>query len=311
MGKGSWQNNHNLSPETLNWVVDATGICTKIQSVGRLKGATSSTLYRIEADYKGRDIKLVLRLFTKSEWLAAESDLALHEARSLKKAKEANVPVPELVAYDEYGEHCCVPAILMTYMPGSIDLKPAGLDDRLYNLADLLAAIHATEVGTYPWKYFCWNDPSCYRRPVWSKFPELWEKAIEIVLGPEPEEKECFLHRDYHPTNVLWQDKRISGIVDWVNACIGPASVDLSHCRANLQALYGVREADFFLKAYQAIVGGRFEHHPYWDLSTIVGNLPGPPDVYPPWVEFGVRDLNSKLLAERADEYLSSVMARL
>ncbi|MBI1925365.1 aminoglycoside phosphotransferase family protein [Candidatus Poribacteria bacterium] len=295
--------------DALRWVVDSVGPGAKIQSVWGLAGATSSAVYGIEVEYNGRRFKLVLRLFVKEDWLAEEPDLALHEAESLKKAGDADLPTPDVIAYDEKGFHCGVPAVLMTYLPGVVELKPVNLDNWLYQLAESLISVHAVEVGTYRWRYFSWNDLSCLEPPSWSKHRELWEKAIEIVLQPEPEERACFIHRDYHPTNVLWQDNRISGVIDWVNACLGPASVDLSHCRGNLFALYGVAAADRFLHAYQSLVGGAFEYQPYWDLTAAIGALPEP-GIYPPWIEFGIRHLNTDILKERADEFLASVMAR-
>jgi len=305
------KNSFGLSFEVLHWVTDSIGSGTKIQSVCTMAGATSSTLYKIEADYRGYNIKLTLRLFTNEEWLKENPDLAFHEAESLKKARKADIPTPEVIAYDEKGIHCGIPATLITYLTGSVELKPIDFDNWLYQIAESLIHIHAVEVGTFAWSYFCWNDISNYKPPNWSRFPKLWEKAIEIVLGPQPEENECFIHRDYHPTNILWQNNRISGIIDWVNACRGPTHVDISHCRRNLVDLYGVKVADQFLKAYQSFAETSFEHHPYWDLTSIVGVLPGPPDVYSPWITFGIQHLNSEILTECADDYLLSVMSRL
>jgi hypothetical protein len=78
----------------------------------------------------------------------------------------------------------------------------------------------------------------------------------------------------------------------------------------NLAGLYGVAAADRFLAAYQAVTGPDFAYHPFWDLLTLIEGLPGPPDVYPPWIEFGVSGLNDALMLEREDAYLHSVMAR-
>ncbi len=299
------------SPDALRWVVDAVGSGATIQAVRPLAGATSSALHSIEVNWNGRSLKLVLRRFVKEDWLKEEPDLALHEAASLKKANEADVPTPELIAYDEAGDHCGVPAILMTQLPGSVELKPEDFDNWLYQLAEVLIPIHAIEVGTYPWSYFPYNDVSRLEPPDWSRVPELWEKAIEIVAGPRPKARECFIHRDYHPNNVLWQDGQISGVVDWVNACRGAANIDVAWCRGNLAGLYGVPAADRFLHIYQSLARPSFEYHPYWDLIVAIEALPGPPAVYEGWIAHGVRHLNNEIMREREDEYLASVMARL
>ncbi len=65
-----------------------------------------------------------------------------------------------------------------------------------------------------------------------------------------------------------------------------------------------------FLDAYQSLAGNVFRYAPYRDLISVIEGLPGPPDVYAGRVAFGVRHLDEKLMRERADAYLTSLMAR-
>jgi aminoglycoside phosphotransferase (APT) family kinase protein len=301
----------NVLPRAvLHWIQDALGSGTTIQSGVRLAGATSSELHHVRARFGGADADLVLRLFVKEDWLREEPDLAVHEAASLAKACETGLPTPELVAIDSEGRQCGVPAVLMTKLPGQVELAPHDLENWLVQLAAALVSIHAVDADAYVWSYFTYNDISRLETPGWSTCPELWKKAIEIVQGTRPEVAERFIHRDYHQTNVLWQSGKISGVVDWVNACRGPAGIDLGHCRWNLAGLYGVTAADTFLDAYLSLAGDVFRYDAYWDLISVIEGLPGPPDVYAGWVAFGVRHLDDNLMRERADAYLTSLMAR-
>lgn len=312
-GKQEQMPSHNHpkpSPDTLDWITGAVGAGTTLESIRPLAGATSSTLHSITVRRNGQAIKLVLRRFTNTEWLEEEPDLARHEAESLKLAGHAATPTPELIAYDETAHSCGVPAILMTQLPGSVELRPRDFDHWLQQLAEVLLPIHSLQVGTFPWRYQPYNDLSTLQTPTWSSVPGLWERAIEIVNGPWPETRECFIHRDYHPTNVLWQADQVSGIVDWPNACRGAANIDVAWCRANLASLYGVTAADQFLQAYTASAGTTFDYHPFWDLIVAIEGLPGPPGVYPPWVEYGIRHLNADMMRERVDEYLISIISR-
>ena len=299
--------------EALRWVVEAVGRGATIQAVQPLAGATSSTLHSLEVAYRGRSLKLVLRQFTNEEWLGEEPGLAAHEAANLKKVAAAAVATPELIAYDETGKQsgCGVPAILMTQLPGSVELMPADFDNWLYRMAEVLIPIHALEADTYPWRYAPYNDIARLAVPAWSEVPGLWAKAIEIVAGPRPPTRQCFIHRDYHPNNILWQAGRISGVVDWPNACRGAANIDVAWCRGNLAGLYGVAAADRFLDFYRSLSGPSFDYHPYWDLIVAIEILPGPPDVYSGWIAHGVRHLTDDIVRQREDEYLASLMARL
>ena len=301
----------NPSAAVLRWVADAVGAGAAVQSVTPLAGATSSVLHSIEVGYQGYIVQTVLRQFVDAEWLETEPDLALHEAAGLKRAVNARVATPELIAYDEKGAGCGVPATLMTRLPGAVELKPTEFDVWLHQLAEALIPIHALEAGDFPWSYYPYSDISRLEPPGWSSFPDLWEKAIDVVAGPWPEARERFIHRDYHPNNVLWRDGRVSGIVDWVNAARGPAGIDVAWCRQNLAQLYGVEAADRFLEYYQSLAGADFEYHPFWDLIAVIELLPGPIGVYPGWTACGMVSLEAELVRVRVDDYLASLIERV
>jgi aminoglycoside phosphotransferase (APT) family kinase protein len=147
--------------------------------------------------------------------------------------------------------------------------------------------------------------------PGWSKHPEVWKRALDVVHGSAPSFRSCFVHRDYHPSNVLWSSGRVSGIVDWVNGCRGPAGIDVAWCRHNLANLHGVATADDFLAAYIAAAGSDFTYDPYWDLMSVIELLPGPPSMYEGWRAAGFPGISNTTMRERVDAYVASVVARL
>jgi hypothetical protein len=119
------------------------------------------------------------------------------------------------------------------------------------------------------------------------------------------------VHRDYHPSNVLWHNGFVTGIIDWVNGCRGPAGIDVAWCRHNLANLHDVAAADEFLTAYITAAGPEFQYDPYWDLMSVVELLPGPPSMYEGWRAGGVPSISNAVMRERVDDYVKSVVARL
>jgi aminoglycoside phosphotransferase (APT) family kinase protein len=281
-----------------------------VESVRRLPGSTSTTLYGLDAVQSGRRIPLVLRLFDNPEWLAEEPDLAAHEANNLRRAALASVPTPELVAYDPDGTQLGLQATLMTRLPGDVQLQPPDLASWLEQMAEAALAIHQVPLSDYPWHYAPYNDITQLEVPTWSHVPASWREAIERVNSPWPAARRHFIHRDYHPNNILWQGESLSGVVDWPNACLGPAGIDVAWCRSNLAGLCGVGVADRFLDAYVSLAGSGFDYDPFWDLMVIIEGLPGPPDVYEGWIAHGVRHLTDEIQRQRVDDYLGSVLAR-
>jgi aminoglycoside phosphotransferase (APT) family kinase protein len=298
-----------LSENTRRWIEGATG--ARVISDAVLPGATSSLLHAVEVEGASSKRSVVLRRFVNEKWVKAEPDVAVREGTSLQHATRAGLPAPELIALDADGEHCGVPATLVTRLEGSVVLEPSDRAQWLRGLAETAARIHRVDAGGFRWKYRRYNEGATLTLPLWSKQQDAWAKAIKIVEDPPHSYSECFVHRDYHPSNVLWQNDRVSGVVDWVNGCRGPAGIDVAWCRHNLANLHGVPAADEFLSAYVAAAGSEFKYDPYWDLMSVIELLPGPPSTYAGWRAGGVPNIADATMRERVDEYVASVVARL
>ncbi len=248
----------------------------KLEVVGRFP-ATSSTVLAVRTG-SGRD--LVVRLFTNTAWLEAEPDLAVHEAAALQLVAGAPVPTPEVVALVEGGTGD-VPAVVTTRLPGAAYLPDRPQEGWLRTLAEVAVAIAAVPTGRFPWTYDPWiaSEPQ-----VPDRGSALWARAVDVASGAEAVGPVVLLHRDHHPMNLLFGGGRLTGVVDWVNACVGPAAVDVAHCRINLAAMYGREVADRFRDLWCGLTGLRYD--PVWDVVTLVGTLPIRP--YPPWAAAGL-----------------------
>ena len=298
-----------LSENVLRWIERTTG--ARVVGAAPMRGATSSRVDDVEIDDGAGPRHVVLRRFTDEKWVKREPDLAAREGLSLQHARRAGLPVPAMIAVDARGDDCGVPATLVERIEGVVILTPADMPDWLRGLAEAAAQIHRVEASGFRWKYRRYNDGVRLTVPTWSTQQDAWRRAIEIVQSPARSYRECFIHRDYHPSNVLWQNGRVSGVVDWVNGCRGPAGIDVAWCRHNLANLHSVAIADEFLTAYVAAAGHEFEYDPYWDLMSVVELLPGPPTMYEGWRAAGVPPISGAVMRERVDNYVASLIARL
>ncbi|CAG7618508.1 phosphotransferase family protein [Paenibacillus allorhizosphaerae] len=301
---------NELPDRLLQWVVRSVNPHAAVVSIRQLHGGTSSTIHCISLQFNDKVTDYVLRQLDNEEWLQEEPDAAWHEAESLRWAAKTCLNTPQIVAYDISGSECGIPAVLMTLLEGSVDLNPQRMEPWLDGLAQTLVNIHAVEADRFSWNYFTYIDLDSLEIPAWSNAPEMWGAVFEIVRGPRPETKPCFIHRDYHPANVLWSGGAVSGVVDWVNACQGPAGIDIGHCRVDLAKLFGIEAADAFLSAYERYAGPAFRYDPYWDLLSVVDTLFGPPTVDEGWTAFGVTGLTDRLMEERLELYTASLLKR-
>ena len=268
-------------PAALAWAAAPFGPGSRVVAVAPLASAWLANHAVDVADAAGRRHRLVLRRWARPGWDEEDPDFnAAREAAVLELLAPTPVPAPALVAADPDAKVCDVPALLETRLPGG----PPGLDGDpgpvLEGLAAALPPIHAVAVpadpanpGARPVPGFRrFYEPETLSPPAWSARPELWARAFEVAAEPPPPDRPGFIHRDYHPGNTLWEDGRLTGVVDWVGGSWGPPAVDLGHMRVNLTVDLGLEAADRFLAAHRAITGA--DHHPWWDVAAAVDVVP-------------------------------------
>jgi aminoglycoside phosphotransferase (APT) family kinase protein len=221
--------------------------------------------------------RLVLRRYHNLERLAHDPwYVPAHEALALQLLTGGPVPAPHLYAADLEAAVCDVPALLESWVPGKQAWRPRDLDGYLARAAEILVAIHAVSVPSdaeLP-RYAPYNERERVVSPSFSTRPGLWERVANVLEVPRPAHREIFIHRDYHPGNVLWDGTQVTGVVDWATAAWGPAGIDLARMRLNLASHHGKEVADRFVVAYVAAGGDPSDRDPFWDLLDAADLLP-------------------------------------
>ncbi len=194
---------------------------------------------------------------------------------------------------------------------------------RLEAAAGLLVSIHGVEPGPAGWprEYQSWATEAKMSVPPWGRDPGVYEEAFARLRESAPAYEPTFLHRDFHPGNVLWEDGRVSGVVDWVETSTGPADLDVAHCMSNLAGLHGVDAALAFRRAY-VDRGGRLAEDAdaatYWQLLDLVGFLPDGTGresgataavVEGVWAAHGRADLTVQVARRRREDLLLAVLS--
>jgi aminoglycoside phosphotransferase len=306
--------------EALAWAVREAAPGGKIVRLRRLRRGSSAALHALDIQTpSGVVLRLVLRRFVRERWLAEEPDLAEREARVLRLLEDAALSTPRLVALDEDGSECGVPAVLMMRLPGALDISPRDFGAWLRQLAEVLPLIHAVSSRdltlVQPWSPY--YDLREFRPPRWSHQQGAWERVAAVANRPRPEFEPAFIHRDYHPLNVLWRRGRVSGIVDWTNASVGPRDVDVGHCKTNLAVLYGPDIARRFGEEYERLSGR--SHDPYWDVISLCDSGFSSADPSDPdggggldqFYDAGATGLTVEAARQRLDDYVESLVREL
>ncbi|MFJ8585666.1 phosphotransferase family protein [Streptomyces sp. NPDC093595] len=304
---------------TRAWVEGRLPPGDRIRAVVALRGGWTSSMRRLDIEGPGAPYSLVLRSFVKPFYVKHAAGLLTREAGILGLLAGTDVPVATLWGVDAAAEHCDHPSLLMSLLPGSVRLDEDDVERRTRLLARQLAALHAMRVPERdrPRAYEAWTGPERVRVPAGTARPELWARAVDVIRREPPAHRPCFLHRDFHPGNVLFgadgDRPVITGVVDWVETSWGPADLDVAHCSTALALLHGVpagmRLADEYLAA-GGVISEDPADHLYWRLLDALAFAPDAEKVAVPWRELGREDLTPAVLAHRLEEYLLALFGR-
>ncbi|MFD9101242.1 phosphotransferase family protein [Streptomyces virginiae] len=303
---------------TRSWVERTLASGERIEQVVRLRGGWTSRMRRLDiAGPEGRR-SLVLRSFVKPFYVRHAEGLLTREAAVLRLLGGTDIPAAALAAVDATAQSCDHPSLLMSLLPGTVRLADRDADERAGLLARQLVSIHRLPVtaSQRPRAYQAWTSPERVTLPAATGRPDLWRRAVDVIRREPPAHRSCFLHRDFHPGNVLFTgtdgDLRIGGVVDWVETSWGPADLDVAHCSTALALLHGVpagmRFADRYADAGGTLADGAA--HLYWRLLDALGFAPDAEKVAVPWRELGRVDLTADVLTHRLEEYIEALFER-
>ncbi|EST23409.1 phosphotransferase family protein [Streptomyces niveus] len=303
---------------TRSWVEKQLRPAERVEDVVRLRGGWTSEMRRLDIRGPGGRRSLVLRSFVKPFYVRHAEGLLTREGSVQRLLDATGVPAARLVAVDATAEHCDHPSLLMTLLPGTVRLTDEGSDRRAELLARQLVGIHRVRVSeeTRPRTYEAWTGPERVVPPATGR-PELWRRAVDVIRRDPPGCRPRFLHRDFHPGNVLFDgagdDQRVSGVVDWVETSWGPADLDVAHCSTALALLHGVPAGMSFADRYTEAGGALDEDraaHLYWRLLDALAFAPDAEKVAVPWRELGRTDLTPTVLAGRLEAYVQALLDR-
>ena len=270
---------------------DQTIRVAEVERVG--EGNQREMYYFTAVEGKGKATyrqPLILRLY---DGAGARYD-AEYEYNVIKKLGPSELPVPRVFALETDAKYLGKPFIIMERVKGenmltvimrTMDLESPDLSIRdlmpwINRLAELLATIHSLDWRTLgldfmdraggkynliddflSWPFI---DNPARRYP---KFKELCDWLLvrsDEVICSEP----VLLHVDFHPQNVMVDNDRIAAVIDWGEARIGDATIDVTWGSLIL-ATPGIPGLDkAFVEEYRQKSGRQLENLTFYEVMA-------------------------------------------
>jgi aminoglycoside phosphotransferase (APT) family kinase protein len=294
--------------EALAWVAQTLGSGARVVGWRRLTGGIASSVHRLTVEYAGRRRRetLVLRRWVPDrDHEQYATGAVASEAAVLTALERSDLPTPRLIGSTTDAAHAG-PAVLMTRVPGRVHLMPRDRERWLQQMAHTLPRIHALDIAARPFE--SWLDLGRLSPPPDASRPDLWRAAIALVAEDRRPTHTCFIHRDYQHFNLLWSREQLTGVIDWVQASIGPPDIDVGHCRLNLTLLFSADVADRFREMYEAEAGRKLD--PWWDVHSLLSYGPDWRRFLPIQID-GRAPLDVDGMTRRMEDVLERTLRRL
>lgn len=234
--------------------------------VRRLGGGLGSATHLVALG----DRRVVLKRYP------VDSDVPALEWECLVFARDAGFPAPAPLALDQQGEWFGSPSLAIEVVPGRPDLAPTDVGRYADEVASALARIHAAQTSAAggallrPHAVDAWTAPD--RVPDGLVARAVAQRVVDTIVEWMPRAERgasVISHGDFHPGNLLWSQGRLTGVVDWSHARVGPRWWELAYFRMELAVLVDGLAADSFLERYETLAGVASPHQAVWDLVCL------------------------------------------
>jgi aminoglycoside phosphotransferase (APT) family kinase protein len=224
------------------------------------------------------------------------------------------IPVAELLGYD-LAEPTRYGLVLTACVPGTSVIPAEPDPERLRALGAAAARISSVELTPAPAlpvrsRPIEAEDFAGMRREQGAS--DLLRAAEAAVAATRPDDgRPGLVHGDLWHGNTLWDDGRLTAVLDWDCAGVGPAGIDLGSLRCDAAWCHGAEAAEHILRGWEAEAGRPASDVPYWDA---VAALAAPPDMgwFPVSMALqGRPDLTREVMLERRDAFLGAALRRL
>lgn len=290
------------------------------EGVERLGGGLDAAMHTVDlVQPSGTRLELVVRRYPPS-LLAREPGIVNRSWRTMQVLQQLGLNAPRPIQLEADSRLFGAPAIVMTRLAGQGDLRPADLHGWLVQLAGGIAAIHRAPLTGIDLSFLPQPGHQLeYRLPSSRANPASFEEDADSAAVVAALERwaprlrrmaPVLVHGDYWAGNTLWQEGRLTAVVDWDNAGVDYPGTDVGYCRLDLALLMGGAAPRLFLEAYEAAAGRRVPQLFFWDLLGALAALPDPARWLPGYHELGRPEITPEIVRERLHAFIEDALTR-
>lgn len=227
-----------------------------------LVGGIDTATYALRLERDGQAREVVVRVYRGWDGADDASTAARRMYGVLAAVAAVSAVVPRPLLADPAGDLIGEPLVVMSFLPGAPQPSTGQNDGWTDQLADAMARVHATPLSGLPDDFPRLGSPeerlARWLRRAGDVHDPLWDKIVSTLTPIAPHVRPnplTLIHGDFWFGNTIWEDGRLTGIIDWDAAAIADPARDVAGARNDLALLSGGRAADVFLARYESVRG--------------------------------------------------------
>lgn len=188
----------------------------------RVTGGWDTLLWRFQTP-DGRDH--ALRIYH----LPQREEIARREAAALAACVSAGLPAPRV---ETVGLVQDLPALVLSWCDGepllsAIEQRPWSM----WRLGRIFGATQARLHAVTPPPEFVATAPGDWLSRISDEYQDLARHALSLQPATS-----SLIHMDFHPLNVIFDGKAVTGVIDWAGAAAGDPRADLARTAVTMLA---------------------------------------------------------------------------
>lgn len=233
-----------------------------------LEGGVSATINALEILIPpAQNRKVVVRYHGTNEWKPLDDNDVAMEYEIQRVLFQAALPVAEPLLLDTSQKVLPAPYLVMEMVEGTSFVEESHVKQAVCAMADFLARLHCLDIDASAMPLLpCREDPVA---GALEYVPDItsWRTLREAISDWQTTtDKDTFLHGDFWPGNILWNDNHIAAVIDWEDAAIGPPVSDLAVSRVEIMTMYGEQAMETFTRHYLEKVSLNLSDLALWEV---------------------------------------------
>ena len=238
----------------------------------KIFGGITAKTYGFELqDLRNINSKFILRIFD-NENIPKHRQKTIKEYELLNILKNTNIPVQIPFLMDVSGNILTYPFLILQFIDGSTNFDLSKNNEFVNVFTSILIAIHKTILSDKINLILgrCLNSHSEIVQEILKNqniSKDIKTALLQLQDISLTKNDNVLIHGDFWLGNILWQNNKLVGVIDWEDACIGDPLLDVANARLELLLAFNEESMNVFTSQYKTVMHSlNYDYLPLWDL---------------------------------------------